>query len=107
MGKQGPLIHHLTSASREVLEKEIKKAMDGKGVTQQGEDLRQKEEEIKRLLEDKDKSDEKKRELEEHLAEQKEKHAELEAERKKLAEKEKLSQTVSNFFWCLKCEGRS
>ena len=92
MRKQGPLIHRLTSASREVLDKEIKKAMDEKGITQQEEDLRQKDKEIKRLLEDKDKSDEEKRELEERLAEQKEKHAELEAERKKLAEKEKLSQ---------------
>ena len=82
MRKQGPLIHRLTSASREVLDKEIKKAMDEQGITQQEEDLRQKDEEIKRLLEDKDKSDEKKRELEERLAEQKEKHAELEAERK-------------------------
>ena len=89
MRKQGPLLHRLTKASREVLDKEIKKAMDEKGITQQEEDLYQKDEEIKRLLEDKDKSDKKKRELEERLAEQKKKHAELEAERKKLAEKGK------------------
>ena len=82
--QRGPLIHHLTNVSREVLDEEIKKAMDENGITKQEEALRQKEEEIKRLLEDKDKSDKTKRELEERLAALKEKQAEVEATKKKV-----------------------
>ena len=73
------MIHRLTSVSREVLDKEIKRAMDEKGMTKQEEDLRQKEEEIKRQLKEKDKSDETIRELEEVLAKQKKDMAELRA----------------------------
>ena len=84
--QRGPLIHPLTSVSKEELDKEIKKAMDERGITKQAEALRQKEEEIKGQLKDKDRSDEEKRELERCLAEQKELQASLEAVAKKLEE---------------------
>ena len=84
--QRGPLIHPLTSVSKEELDKEIKKAMDERGITKQAEALRQKEEEIKGLLKDKDRSDEEKRELERCLAEQNELQASLEAAAKKVEE---------------------
>ena len=84
--QRGPLIHPLTSVSKEELDKEIKKAMDERGITKQAEALRQKEEEIKGQLKDKDRSDEEKRELERCLAEQNELQASLEAVAKKLEE---------------------
>ena len=84
--QRGPLIHGLTKASKEELDKEIKKAMDERGITKQAEALRQKEKEIKGQLKDKDRSDEEKRELERCLAEQNELQASLEAAAKKLEE---------------------
>ena len=84
--QRGPLIHPLTSVSKEELDKEIKKAMDERGITKQAEALRQKEEEIKGLLKDKDRSDEEKRELERCLAEQNELQASLKAAAKKVEE---------------------
>ena len=84
--QRGPLIHRLTSVSKEVLEEHIKKAMDENGITKQEEAICQKEEEVKRLLEDKDKSDEEKRELEERFARLEKEYAELEAAKKKVTE---------------------
>ncbi|PFX20179.1 putative protein PHLOEM PROTEIN 2-LIKE A3 [Stylophora pistillata] len=87
--QKGPFIHNLTGASREVLDKQIKKAMDESGLTRQAEDLRRKEEEIKRQLEDKDKSDDEKRKLSENAVELKEEQAKLEAEVQKLGDESK------------------
>ena len=84
--QRGPLLHPLTSVSKEELDKEIKKAMDERGITKQAEALRQKEEEIKGQLKDKDRSDEEKRELERCLARQNELQALLEAAAKELGE---------------------
>ena len=60
--------------------------MDERGITKQAEALRQKEEEIKRQLKDKDASDEEKRELERRLAEQEEARANLEAVMERMEE---------------------
>ena len=84
--QRGPLLHPLTSVSKEELDKEIKKAMDERGITKQAEALRQKEEEIKEQLKDKDRSDEEKRKLERCLVEQNELQALLEAAAKELVE---------------------
>ena len=84
--QRGPLIHRLTSVSKEEFDKEIKKAMDERGITKQAEALRQKEEEIKGQLKDKDASDEEKRDLERRLAEQEEARANLEAVMKRIEE---------------------
>ena len=92
--QRGPLIHRLTSVSKEELDKEIKKAMDERGITKQAEALRQKEEEIKGQLKDKDTSDEEKRELERRLAEQEEARANLEAVMKRM--EEEIKQKVIN-----------
>ena len=73
--QNGPLIHHLTRVSKEVLEEEIKKAMDEEGITEQEEALHQEEEEIKKLREHNNKSDGQNRELEQRLAEQKKERA--------------------------------
>ena len=89
--QRGPLIHRLTSVSREALDKEIKRAMDEKGMTKQAEDMRQKEEEIKRQLEEKDKSVEMIRELEEMLAKQNKDLAELEVAMKILIQEKERS----------------
>ena len=70
--ERGPLIHRLTKASKEVLEEEIQKAMDERGITKKEKALREIEEEIKKLLEDKKKSVEEKHDLKKRLAEQKE-----------------------------------
>ena len=51
--QRGPLIHRLISVSKEVLDEEIKKAMDESGLTKKVEDLRQKDEEIAKQPEDK------------------------------------------------------
>ncbi|PFX20182.1 hypothetical protein AWC38_SpisGene15385 [Stylophora pistillata] len=56
--QRGPLIHRLTGVSKEVLDEEIKKAMHESGLTKKVEDLRQKDEEIAKQPEDKEKSDE-------------------------------------------------
>ena len=92
--QRGPLIHRLTSVSKEELDKEIKKAMDERGITKQAEALRQKEEEIKGQLKDKDASDEEKRELERRLAEQEEARAYLEAVMERM--EEEIKQKVIN-----------
>ena len=84
--QRGPLIHRLTSVSNEVLEEHIKKAMDESGITKQEEAICQKEEEIKRLLEDKDKSDTEKRDLEKRFVGLKKEYVELEAAKKRLTE---------------------
>ena len=84
--QRGPLIHRLTSVSNEVLEEHIKKAMDESGITKQEEAICQKEEEIKRLLEDKDKSDTEKRDLEKRFVRLKKEYVELEAVKKRLTE---------------------
>ena len=95
--QRGPLIHPLTSVSKEELDKEIKKAMDERGITKQAEALRQKEEEIKGQLKDKDRSDEEKRELERRLAEQNELQASLEAVAKKL-EKDIRQERINKYL---------
>ena len=92
MKQRGPLIHRLTKASKQVLDEEIKKAMDEQGITKQAEALRKNKEEIKKLLEDKKKSEEEKRDLEKRLTEQKEEQTKLEAAAKKLADEKKQSQ---------------
>ena len=84
--QRGPLIHRLTSVSKEVLEEHIKKAMDESGITKQEEAIYQKEEEIKRLLEDKDKSDKEKRDLEKRFARLEKEYVELEAAKKRVTE---------------------
>ena len=84
--QRGPLIHRLTSVSNEVLEEHIKKAMDESGITKQEEAICQKEEEIKRLLEDKDKSDKEKRDLEKRFARLEKENVELEAAKKRVTE---------------------
>ena len=84
--QRGPLIHRLTSVSKEVLEEHIKKAMDKDGITKQEEAICQKEEEIKRLLEDKDKSDKEKRYLEKRFARLEKEYVELEAAKKRVTE---------------------
>ena len=84
--QRGPLIHRLTSVSKEVLEEHIKKAMDESGITKQEEAIYQKEEEIKRLLEDKDKSDKEKRDLEKRFARLEKENVELEAAKKRVTE---------------------
>ena len=84
--QRGPLIHRLTSVSKEVLEEHIKKAMDKSGITKQEEAICQKEEEIKRLLEDKDKSDKEKRDLEKRFARLEKENVELEAAKKRVTE---------------------
>ena len=84
--QRGPLIHRLTSVSNEVLEEHIKKAMDESGITKQEEAICQKEEKIKRLLEDKDKSDTEKRDLEKRFVGLKKEYEELEAAKKRLTE---------------------
>ena len=90
--RRGPLIHRLTKASKQVLEEEIKKAMDEQGITEQAEALRKDQEEIKKLLEDEKTSEGEKRALEKRFAEQDEKLAELDAAARKLADEKKQSQ---------------
>ena len=84
--QRGPLIHRLTKASKEQLDKEIKKAMDERGITKQADALRLKEEELKREIKEKDRSDKEKRELEKRLAELEKKRTVLEAIMKKVKE---------------------
>ena len=90
--RRGPLIHRLTKASKQVLEEEIKKAMDEQGITEQAEALRKDQEEIKKLLEDEKTSEGEKRALEKRFAEQDEKLVELHAAARKLADEKKQSQ---------------
>ena len=90
--RRGPLIHRLTKASKQVLEEEIKKAMDEQGITEQAEALRKDQEEIKKLLEDEKTSEGEKRALEKRFAEQDEKLAELDAAARKLTDEKKQSQ---------------
>ncbi|RMX61356.1 hypothetical protein pdam_00025651, partial [Pocillopora damicornis] len=90
--ERGPLIHRLTKASKQVLDEEIKKAMDEQGITEQAEALREDQEEIKKLLEDEKTSEGEKRALEKRFAEQDEKLAELDAAARKLADEKKQSQ---------------
>ena len=67
--QRGPLIHRLTKASKEELDKEIEKAIKKRGLTKQAEALHLKVEELKRKIKEKDRSDREKRELEKRLAE--------------------------------------
>ena len=90
--QRGPLIHRLTKASKQVLEEEIKKAMDEQGITEQVKALRKDQEEIKKLLEDEKTSEGEKRALEKRFAEQEEELAELDAAARKLADEKKQSQ---------------
>ena len=84
--QRGPFIHPLTSASRKVLDDEIKKVMDEKGITKHADDLSQQDDELQKLLEDKDKSDEKQLELEQRLTEQKREWDTLKVQMAKLVE---------------------
>ena len=84
--QRGPLIHRLTKASKEELDKEVKKALDERGITKQAEALRLQEEVIKRQIKEKDRSDEEKRELENRLAELKKKRTVIKTVMEKVTE---------------------
>ena len=90
--QRGPLIHRLTSVSREELNKEIKKALDEKGITKQEDDLRLEEEQIRCQLRDPNKSDEEKRELEKRLAKIEREKAELIETKTEVEEEKEKSQ---------------
>lgn len=90
--QNGPLIHHLNTASKEALNEAINKAMKESGLTKQEEAIRQQQEQIERQLEEKEKSDAEKRELEARLAEQKKKQKELEDKKKQLEEDQRKQQ---------------
>ena len=90
--QRGPLIHRLTSVSREELNKEIKKALDEKGITKQEDDLRREEEQIRCQLRDPNKSDEEKRELEKRLAKIEREKAELIETKTEVEEEKEKSQ---------------
>lgn len=66
--------------------------MDESGLTKQAEALREKEEQIKKQLAEKERSDTERRELEERLAEEKKKQDELEAQKKQLEQEKKEAQ---------------
>lgn len=90
--QKGPFMHHLNTASKEVLNEAINKAMKESGLTKQEEAIRQQQELIKRQLEEKEKSDAEKRELEARLAEEKKKQKELEDKKKQLEEDQRQQQ---------------
>ncbi|XP_022799198.1 uncharacterized protein LOC111337206 isoform X2 [Stylophora pistillata] len=90
--QKGPLMHRLNTASKEVLDEKIKKAMDECGLTKQEETIRQQRAEMERQLKEKQKSDVEKRKLEKRLAEQKKRQAELEDEKKRLEEEKREQQ---------------
>ena len=90
--QRGPLIHHLTTVSREVLNEEIKKALDEKGITKQEDDLHRETKEIRCQLRDPKKSDEEKRELEKGLVKIENKWAKLNATKADVRDEEEKSQ---------------